>query len=249
MSYQEYKPSGKLANIIDCYWVLSDLRQLENHRVLPDGCADIIFNLGAASSSTPKESVVVSGMMTTFSDVSLYGGTELLGVRFKSGQLSNFTKMPLYEIKNQTIEASDLISDFNPDILEQLASKSHLSSRLNLVESEIYHTLSKNDRVGDMLISSVVEGIVHSVEPVNVSLLADKYSIGLRQLERKFKSQVGVTMKEFATIMRFNQTKSIIEKNPDLSLLHIAFDNGYYDHSHLTNEFKRFTGQIPSDFR
>ncbi|QNL48721.1 AraC family transcriptional regulator [Olivibacter sp. SDN3] len=32
------------------------------------------------------------------------------------------------------------------------------------------------------------------------------------------------------------------------NLLDIAFDCGYYDHAHLSNEIKRYTGLAPSQF-
>jgi AraC-like DNA-binding protein len=34
---------------------------------------------------------------------------------------------------------------------------------------------------------------------------------------------------------------------PEESLLRIAFELGYYDHAHLTNEFKRYAGIRPSE--
>jgi AraC-like DNA-binding protein len=249
MRYREYKPSNKLENLIDSYWLIKDLNQFENQRILPDGCADIIFNLGKANCSIPKETIAISGMMTKFSDVSLDNGSELLGIRFKSGQLSNLTNHSLFEIKNKTIEASEIIPEFNLEKLEQLEEQKSIEKKLELIESIIYKILSTKKTSKNALISSITDFILYSSEPVNIGKLAKKHFISLRHLERKFKYKVGVTMKEFAGIVRFNQTRKSITDKPDKSLLHIAFDNGYYDHSHLTNEFKRFSGQVPSDFR
>lgn len=40
---------------------------------------------------------------------------------------------------------------------------------------------------------------------------------------------------------------AIIKNTPyERSLLDIAFECGYYDHSHLTNEIKRITGLTPT---
>ena len=36
------------------------------------------------------------------------------------------------------------------------------------------------------------------------------------------------------------------KRKPKESLLSIAFDYGYYDDAHLTNEFKRYNGAVPS---
>ena len=113
MNYQEFKPSKKLEKLIDSYWLFLNLNRDENQRILPDGCADIIFNLGKTNSAIPKETIAISGMMTKFFDVSLDPGSELLGVRFKSGQLSNLTKHPLFAI----MDINGFILTFS-DILE-----------------------------------------------------------------------------------------------------------------------------------
>ncbi len=249
MKYQEYTPTNTLENIIDSYWLIKDLNQFEHQRVLPDGCSDLIFNLGKATSSIPKETIVISGMMTTFLDISLDNDSELLGIRFKPGQLSKLTSHPLFEIKNKTIEASELIPSLDIEKLEELESQKSLKNRLKYIEHIIYQIINNNKKPNDPLITSVTDFILHSSESVNIEKLAKRFNISLRQLERKFKHNVGVTMKEFTRITRFNQTKKNISDNPDQSLLHIAFDFGYYDHSHLTNEFRHFSGQIPSDFR
>jgi AraC-like DNA-binding protein len=66
-------------------------------------------------------------------------------------------------------------------------------------------------------------------------------------LERNFKTHIGIAPKEYSNIVRFQNALAKI-KNSDQgkSLLDIAFECGYYDHSHLTNEIKRNTGLTPS---
>ncbi|MCD4789230.1 MAG: helix-turn-helix domain-containing protein, partial [Bacteroidales bacterium] len=249
MNYKKFKPSKKLEKLIDSYWLFSNLNRNENQRILPDGCADIIFNLGKSNNAIPKETIAISGMMTKFFDVSLLAGSELLGIRFKSGQLSNLTDYPLFEIKNKTVDASEIIPELNLEKLEQLKKQKNIENKLKLIESIIYKILNTKKLPVDSLVSSVTDFILNSSEPINISKLANNHYISLRQLERRFKNKIGVSVKEFTGIFRFKQTIKSIANNPDKSLLHIAFDNGYYDHSHLTNEIKRFSGQIPSDFR
>ena len=47
--------------------------------------------------------------------------------------------------------------------------------------------------------------------------------------------------------VRYQTTFREIKNNTSQkSLLQIAFECGYYDHSHLTNEMKRYTGVAPA---
>ncbi len=82
---------------------------------------------------------------------------------------------------------------------------------------------------------------------VTVDSLAKKNHTTPRQLERNFQRYIGISPKEFANIIRFRFALSKIKhRRQDESLLSIAADCGYYDHAHLTNEIKRYTGLTPS---
>ncbi|WP_409994074.1 helix-turn-helix domain-containing protein [Sphingobacterium siyangense] len=53
--------------------------------------------------------------------------------------------------------------------------------------------------------------------------------------------------KEYSNIIRFQRALSIIRNSDEnKSLSDIAFECGYYDHAHLSNEIKRNTGMAPS---
>ncbi|MDO7742533.1 MAG: helix-turn-helix domain-containing protein, partial [Pedobacter sp.] len=65
--------------------------------------------------------------------------------------------------------------------------------------------------------------------------------------ERHFKFHVGISPKEFANLTRYQFASESISKNSTQStLLQIALEHGYYDHAHLTNEIKKYTGVTPS---
>ena len=221
MKYQEYKSSKKFEKLIDSYWLFSDLNQNENQRILPDGCADVIFNLGESTGSIPKETIAISGMMTKFSDETIDKNSELFGIRFRTGQLSNFTKHPLFEIKNKIINASEIIPELNLETIEQLAEKKDIENKLMFVEELLLKILDSSKTTSDPLTTSVADFILTSSKKMNINKIAENHYISLRQLERKFKNNIGVTLKEFTNIVRFNQTIKSIANNPSQSLLHI----------------------------
>ena len=78
--YREIKPSPHLASCIECFWT-SDVLEQFAARVLPDGCADILF----VARKNELIDVQVVGVMTGPHEVPLAAGTFLLGVRFQPG--------------------------------------------------------------------------------------------------------------------------------------------------------------------
>ena len=249
MIYQEFKPSEQLKNIVDSYWFFSSLDQLVNENILPDGCMDLIFNFGALTNSIPSNEVGVTGMMTTYSNQSFERNTELLGIRFKSGMLSKISSFPLFEIKDMVTEASIIIPEFNIEVVEKLKEQNSIDKKLKLIEKALLKIVNSRNTSSDNLIPSVIELIQNSSASITVENIAKHHCISLRQLERKFKYQVGVTAKEYERIIRFQKTKKLIKTETNRCLLDIALYAGYFDHSHLSNEFKRLSGKNPSEFR
>ena len=63
-----------------------------------------------------------------------------------------------------------------------------------------------------------------------------------------FEKHVGVAPKTFARIMRFQKAVREIGHSGDIDWLSVGHDCGFYDQSHLSGEFRRFTGCTPSEY-
>jgi transcriptional regulator GlxA family with amidase domain len=97
-------------------------------------------------------------------------------------------------------------------------------------------------------ILNIASDISQQAGIVKIDSLAKKHFTTVRQLERQFRQQVGLSPKEFINLERFNKAFVRIQKRSKQSLSDIAWDCGYYDHAHMTNDFKRYTGKTPTDF-
>lgn len=93
----------------------------------------------------------------------------------------------------------------------------------------------------------VVNEIINKNGVVNVKELSDQCFLCHRQFERKFKEQVGFSAKTFSKLIRFNAVLENSEKQRT-SLTQMAYDFGYYDQSHFTQDFKQFSGYTPRQY-
>lgn len=98
------------------------------------------------------------------------------------------------------------------------------------------------------MLMQVIADIKKHKGTISVFELANRHFTTVRQLERHFKQHIGISPKEFINIIRFQFVHAAIrEKSSEKSLLKIAFDHGYYDHAHLANAIKRYTGDTPTE--
>lgn len=240
--YQEISPSQCVSSMIDSFWIFKNDQQREVFNVLPDTCIDIICNL-------KQNHLQISGVMSKSGYTTLEKGTHLLGIRFKAERLARLTKIPIHKIRNLTLELRDVMPESSLLDINFSRGLVDLRKLLLKLERNIVKDLHTSKREADDLVIGIVDQIRHLHGKVNVGRLARANYISLRQLERRFRSYVGLSIKEFAIVVRFQNVQKLIKERSDLSLSMIAYEAGYSDYSHMNLECKRLAGLNPSAFR
>lgn len=81
-----------------------------------------------------------------------------------------------------------------------------------------------------------------------VAGLAEHVGLSVRQLERQFREQVGMSPKALSRLMRFEAAQRRIFEGRAPSLTRLAHDLGYADQAHFSREFRTFAEQSPGSF-
>ncbi len=81
-----------------------------------------------------------------------------------------------------------------------------------------------------------------------VSQVAAAAHATVRTLERNFKQSSGYSVKDVSGLIRFEQVRNQLWHYPDTNLAGFAHELGYTDQSHLSREFKRYSGTTPAAF-
>ncbi|GAB3659912.1 hypothetical protein GCM10028791_33570 [Echinicola sediminis] len=242
MKYKIITPHKELQSFIHFYWELNGSEQEKQwERVFPDGCAGIVMNLGDTCKTDNGRVLMelgktyVVGAMNSFKDSFIDTKTHLMGVCLKPGTFANFYNYASQnELTNDTVEF-EKSNSFNLD--KMFDNPFHYFDRF---------FLGRIKRKSNPL-QSVINDIHAANGRTSIYELSKRNFMTVRQLERNFKKFIGLSPKEYSNIIRFQYAWSLIKSsNNDRSLLDIAFESGYYDHSHLTKEIKRNTGLSPS---
>jgi AraC-like DNA-binding protein len=98
----------------------------------------------------------------------------------------------------------------------------------------------------DKLISAAIDRIYTTRGNIRIKSLIKELYVSQDAFEKRFRKTTGATPKQFSHIIKMNSVIAQFKSSPGLADL--AFENGYYDQSHFTKDFKLFTGQTPTDF-
>jgi AraC-like DNA-binding protein len=216
----------------------------KTHRVLPDCCADIIFDFTGARGRSPA---YVVGTMTRPICFSTSGTVDMLGIRFKAGAARSFLQVPISECTDLAADLECFWGRAGNDLLDRMAQVSDTQARIAILENHMLANFGWAMGL-DPYVQYCVKAIESGHGLVSVSLLEKSTGLGTRQIERKFIRDIGIGPKAFSRIVRFlsviRQAKTA--DRPDWSS--VALLHGYSDQSHLVREFKEFSGVTPSAF-
>jgi AraC-like DNA-binding protein len=249
MQYREYQPHPALRSVVECYWSVRGESE-EFWTVYPDACMDILFNFGSFIESRnesrrelSKDTAFVIGNMFVPIQSRSVGKTDLFGIRFLPAGMARILRIPLSEFNDASLPLGSVYR-LAPEAeqLQPLIAQ----DRVNFLDRWLLKriTFSSKPEAWEYCLSAIVE---HAGN-VNVYDLSREVGISQKQMERKFIEKVGPTPKLLAQLLKFRKLREHLAKSKDDSLMNIAYDFDFTDHSHLTKFFKKFAGITPTQF-
>ena len=167
-------------------------------------------------------------------------------VIFKEAGAAAFFKNPLHKLFEEIVPLDNFISHQNlSNIEERLAEATNNRERIDLVEQFLLAELY--DHSPDQLILTALQKIHLAKGLIKIKDLADKLYICQDTFEKRFRSVVGTSPKQFSSIVRLKSITSFSGQKLQ-KLTDIAFNAGYFDQPHFNRDFKLFTGQTPAEF-
>jgi AraC-like DNA-binding protein len=254
--YQEFPPSLRFSHVIECFWHHRTTQPEPGFRVLPDGCMDLLFE--AQPNRVGSADLRIIGTMTRFQSVSFPAGHLTFGVRFRPGMAPRALRIPSADVL--------LDSHLTFDNAIGSARARRLRNQLNDSPTPANFIATVERSLADPAppdpIGCALAWLAQNHGQVPIDELASAASLSSRQFRRLCIQRTGLSPKHLARILRFRHAAqeagraplalvpvsrpSLVLRAPDWA--QIALDCGYYDQSHLINDFRTFAGSSPAAF-
>jgi AraC-like DNA-binding protein len=243
--YWEKEPVGALRRHLSALWVWKGTAPPIRHRVLPDGCIDIVFGAGGTAEGDSQMLSVV-GTMTRHIEVSRAELPLVLGARFRPAGAVPFLECSASEITDASVPLEDVWGKDANRLHERLAECVSISERLDILQGALLVRLA-GARQEDTRMMYAARCIANDTTFSNLSDLAVDLGMSLRQFRRRFQAEVGIGPKRFSRIIRFQRLLETVLERGGL-WADLALEHGYFDQAHLIRDFKEFTGLGPTQY-
>jgi len=240
-SFREFEPSPSLASHVATYWMV-DFQPLpgnQGHRVIPDGCVDIIVDLLASSS---RQAAYVVGLTTQVEVLQFEKARSVWGIRLYSESARTILKAPLSAFTANRVYIEELWGQEALDWVEKLLTAKSIPDRIEVVERQLGRVLAAAETPAPTLVYRSMQYIYDYKGNLSVTALAEKVNFSERHLRRAFDRELGLSPKEMLGIVRFQSVLEELYSGDYSSLTDLALEHGYYDQSHFAGAFMRYYG-------
>ncbi|MBI3299917.1 MAG: AraC family transcriptional regulator [Elusimicrobia bacterium] len=174
-------------------------------------------------------------------------GSQLIGFNFHPGKAHPFFGSSLAEFTNKIVPLHDAWGKEGALYEERIeAAESPLAVK-KIVEEALLHRLAEFHGFPDAL-PEPLGAAIGSSGSTTVGELAAQGGCSERHLKRLFDQWVGLSPKIFSRIVRFQALVEALTPAVEPDWAGLAFEQGYFDQSHLIRDFKDFAGTSPERF-
>jgi AraC-like DNA-binding protein len=174
------------------------------------------------------------------------GNVKLFGVRFQPFGAYCFLRVPMAIFADRTDGLDLLMSEGESALRDSLLEAETFAGQISAFETEVGLRIANVSAVDHRLAYAVRR--FGDIGGAKVSSLAAEIGWSERKLERDFAKYVGLSPKIFGRVSRFSSMVRALESHGPLGLIDHTHEYGYYDQSHMINEFREFSGESPTAF-
>ncbi len=250
-----FKPQDALAEYVRFFWSLEarveSLKDPFVHRALPDNCIELIFycqgKLSISSAEGEEGNTFTSGVFgqaQKFRQFKTKSNFHLFGVHLYPHTFRMVFNLPAHHLYNEKVDSETLWGVEGKMLEEKVISANTNEQRVRLVSDFLLGKLRVSH---DKAFVRHIRSVIDNNTLLSIPSFAHDCNLSRRQFERKFRDFSGFSPKDFFDVVRFKKVLYEMEQRRK-SLAQIAVDAGYYDQSHLSNEFKRLSGYSPKEY-
>jgi AraC-like DNA-binding protein len=156
-----------------------------------------------------------------------------------------FGGLPLHTLAERAVPLDDVLGDAS--LVERLYDAGDWAARFRLLDDWLLRRLVDAPPPSPGVVFAW-RRLLETSGRVPVGDLAAELGWSRKRIVARFREEVGLAPKAAARLLRFERARELASRADRPDWLRLALECGYYDQSHLINDFRAFTGGTPETF-
>jgi AraC-like DNA-binding protein len=249
MSLKIFQPSFLLKPYVTAIWDYENLLDGDNLSltILPDTATYLCFLYQDLLTTAHKDRTYttrsgLAGFQSFRSDLGTMGKVSGTSARLTPWGLNVFCYGIVKDCTEKRVDCRDIFPKYAIEAIEdRLAVQKTAQQRVQCVEQFLLAHLNRHNQ--DLLIQAACKELDKAHGIYAIAKLARLFGLSERTLERRFQNHIGVTPKKYARVVRLRH--ALFQRQTLSSWAEVAYSVGFYDQSHLINDFQELYGLSP----
>jgi AraC-like DNA-binding protein len=196
-----------------------------------------------------ESNTLLSGQQSGFYDLLVTGNLSMFSVTFEPYGASMFFEIPSNEFSNLNVPLKYFVKDSVDELESRLQEAGSFEVRIGVVECFLLKQLRKSFKEYETRrVIQSISLINDSKGMISIEMLSSSACLSRKQYERTFLGHIGCPPGQFLRTLRFQYSLQVKKNRKDISLTELAYDCGYYDQSHMINDFRKLSGKTPTQY-
>jgi AraC-like DNA-binding protein len=235
------------------YWEVEGHLSPFRERVLPNGCTEIMVNLGPPHQMITHEGTSVwerawfSGLHDRAIVIESHQGTHLVSARLHPlGALRLFGAGVPQKV-NAVTDLETMLGPPARELRDTLLAAGSPEKRFTHLEQFLRGRLVLHPGPSE-LVARAARLIEEAHGNLRVTSIPVDLGVSRKQLWLRFGRELGVSPKSYAQLQRFVWTLARLRESTEVDWPRLAAAAGYSDQAHLVRDFRRVASASPTEF-
>lgn len=219
---------------------------------MPLGQMELTINLSGDNFLIGERSVsatpaIVVGCQSDYFVIDTSCPATLLSVLFKPAVSLDVFGLSARELHNQIVTLNEIWGSGADGFYNQLMVTPSVSERFVILENALLSRLTLY-RERHYAVEFALNALMATSASVSIAHLQQEVALSPPRFIQVFRNEIGLTPKLFSRLKRFHRLLDVISMGHNVDWAELALHLGFYDQSHMINEFQKFAGISPSAY-
>jgi AraC-like DNA-binding protein len=246
-------PDGELAGIVQEYWEVEGRLSPFRERILPNGCTEVMVNLGPPhqmvthTGTSVWERAWFSGLHDRAIVIESLHGTHLVSARLHPLGALRLFGPDVAKTVNAVTDLETLLGPPAEELRTLLLGAGSTEERFAHLERFLLRRLSPSV-VPSRIVCQAARLIEEAHGNLRITSIHADLGVSRKQLWLRFARDLGMSPKAYAQLQRFVWTLARLRESTSVEWPRLAVAAGYSDQAHLVRDFRRVAFASPTEF-
>ncbi len=197
-------------------------------------------------SALAPETAVVGPQTRPGLRLHMSGDIDVFTIRFQPTGFHRLFGVPMPSLADQGFAIGDVLGHAATGLEDAIRDAKDFHARVIAAQQWVERRALRSSRESGL--DHAARLLVASRGRTRIDVIADRSGLSLRQFQRRFTAEVGVSPKFYARTLRLEAALAAKNRYPERSWTTIVHDAGYADQAHFIRDCQLLAGATPTAF-